>query len=913
MARPIARALGISLLLAGLYSVVARLGLLFALPPGFASPIWPPAGLSLGALLVFGPRAWPGVLLGSWIANAFRPEGLVLDHVPVLVAIGSTLQALLGRALVVRFCGKDAGLDSPGNVLRFVAATVTSCLVSATAGVLTLALAARVPLAEAPANWLTWWLGDCIGAVTFAPLVLLAVGRPRAIWRPRLLTAGLPLLSGFILCILLYLYVSDNEERRILDDMDRLTSQAAEGVRKQVESHALALHALRGALGGRPPGPAAFSGQTAELLQRLPGLRVVEWAQRVTGPELPAAQLDIGRILGHPFQVSERDSAGQLHPVAPRARYWPVVLAEPLAGNSRAVGFDLASEPVRADAVARAAVSGEMVCSRPVRLVQAERDAVLLFLADDPHGAVNGLLLVVVEVDRLLLPLVPAEHTGVHWLVHDLDAPGGCCLRGEARDLTPALRALGTRATVLTTEGAFCRRTVAVGDRRWEIIARRGRTEMMADRGRLSWVVLAGALLASACGGSLLLMVTGRTRVVEELVRQRTTELVAARDEAVRADRAKSEFLAAMSHEIRTPLNGVIGMADLLAASSLAPEQCGQAETIRSSGQTLLAILNDILDWAKIEAGRLEVERLPVDAKSVAADTIALYLGKVREQEVTLALDWPDPVPHLVLADPMRLRQVLLNLVSNAVKFAPGGTVTIAAKIIATTDGERLAVAVRDTGIGMDAAQRERLFQPFTQGDASMTRRFGGTGLGLAITARLLAAMDGTIEVASAPGSGSTFTISLPLAPAAGAAAEPSPPLPPPAAVPDPCWRVLVAEDNPVNRRVAQGLLKRLGADVECVNDGALAVEATARAAYDLVLLDLHMPVLDGLAAARAIRAREAAGGGLHLHLVALTANAYAADREACEAAGMDGFLAKPLTLAALRAVLQALGSDPAT
>src|SRR6185369_12296249 len=169
MARPIARALGISLLLAGLYSVVARLGLLFALPPGFASPIWPPAGLSLGALLVFGPRAWPGVLLGSWIANAFRPEGLVLDHVPVLVAIGSTLQALLGRALVVRFCGKDAGLDSPGNVLRFVAATVTSCLVSATAGVLTLALTARVPLAEVPANWLTWWLGDCIGAVTFAP------------------------------------------------------------------------------------------------------------------------------------------------------------------------------------------------------------------------------------------------------------------------------------------------------------------------------------------------------------------------------------------------------------------------------------------------------------------------------------------------------------------------------------------------------------------------------------------------------------------------------------------------------------------------------------------------------------------------------------------------------------------------
>jgi signal transduction histidine kinase/CheY-like chemotaxis protein len=382
---------------------------------------------------------------------------------------------------------------------------------------------------------------------------------------------------------------------------------------------------------------------------------------------------------------------------------------------------------------------------------------------------------------------------------------------------------------------------------------------------------------------------------LEDRVEQRTHELAEARDAALAAARAKAQFLANMSHELRTPLSGLLGGLELMRDHQRAEEPQRLLEVARQSGKALLAVINDVLDYSKIEAGKFELRAQRFRPDELIAEVASLFAASAERKGLALRSRGDSDVDAgWVEGDPMRLRQVLLNLVGNALKFTDHGHIELRLRSTPATGGHvELRFEVEDSGIGMDEAMQDRLFEAFVQGDASDRRMRGGTGLGLAICQRLMHLMGGQIDVRSAPGRGSTFGVSLRLPRALpardGVAGE---------AVQWPvvAGRVLLVEDNPVNRLVAVAMLRQCGLQVDECHDGAEAVEFLRGTAVDLVLMDCQMPVLDGFAATAQIRADEAASAGRRVPIVALTANALQGDAQRCRAAGMDGYVAKPFT-----------------
>jgi signal transduction histidine kinase/ActR/RegA family two-component response regulator len=444
-----------------------------------------------------------------------------------------------------------------------------------------------------------------------------------------------------------------------------------------------------------------------------------------------------------------------------------------------------------------------------------------------------------------------------------------------------------------------------------EVAERISRTHQFQDRVAVTSGDELGVLAQSF--NSMLEEIARRDAKLEEEIAERhrvNVELRSAMERAEEAARLKSEFLANMSHEIRTPMNGVIGMISLVLDRTQAAEDREQLLVAQNAAQALTTILNDILDFSKMEAGKLTIEAIACDLPAITRDCLRMFEFAVREKQLDLRLDLAPGYPVWVRADPVRLRQIVVNLVGNAIKFTAAGSVTVT---VTPGAGDLVRFEIRDTGIGIAAGKLDSIFEAFTQADGSHTRQFGGTGLGLTITRRLVQLMGGRLWAESEPGQGSRFFVELALERAVPPAAkEKEAPTQAPAVTIPGGLRVLVAEDNPINQKVIGAMLRRQGWSVTLAINGVEACRYFGESCFDLVLMDVQMPEMDGLEAARRIRAQEARRGSARTPILALTAHASLAQHEQCLAQGMDSVITKPVNLPNLLREIAAVVGCPA-
>ncbi len=775
-------------LVALLYYAAARLGLLLAFEKTNASPVWPPSGLALAAVLLLGGRVWPGVFAGAFAANMAVFAGnhavhsLTLGVVSAGIAAGNTLEAMAGAWLFRRWIGTGNALNHAGAVLRFVAVAILMCLVSAGLGSASLLAGGVIPHGIWSTVGLTWWIGDVAGVLILAPALLMLRGgsiRLQSTWR---IAESLGLLLLLLLAVAI-----------------------------------------------------PFGG----------------WLPRGLDQALMFLLFPV--FLWPAFRLGQREAAGAVVCVSLLAVWQTAHGVGPFTRNS---------------------------LNESLLLLQG--------------------FVCVIAITIHALAAALAERKRVETELHQVN-----------QNLTRRSEELLT----LTREQD---RTVA--ERTRDLVqSRLAALNMMRDsENSRQQAEQAGINLANA-NELLQIEIAQRQRAVEE---------------AQAASRAKSDFLATMSHEIRTPMNGVLGFTNLLLGTPLNQEQQEFVHTIKNSGESLLTIINDILDFSKIEAGRITLEQIAFDVRQLTREAVEILRPRALDKKLHLEWDFAPDAPSELLTDPTRVRQVLLNLVGNAVKFTAKGGVTIRVEGmeclasgssnlggVGSKQPRFIRFSVTDTGMGIPKDKQPLLFQKFSQADSSTTRKFGGTGLGLAISKRLIELMGGQIGVESEPGRGSTFWFTLPrpepvsstvvpmsLADQAGSATEgagheTSSPI-------TACRRVLVAEDNDVNQRLVNRMLKNLGCCVDIVSNGREAVALNRQIPFDMIFMDCQMPEMDGFEAAACIRQEEKTSfAGLsasrRVPIIALTANAMTGDREQCLAAGMDDYLAKPLRAEDLKRVVE--------
>ncbi len=951
--------MSLGVLAAGYYGA-ARLGLAAGALKGNVTPIWPPTGLALAVLIIFGLRMWPGVAVGALLVN-----GLSAVPLPTAcgMAVGNTLEALVGAYLVCRIARSRPSMSRVIDVAALVGSALLSTVVSASIGVASLGLGGVLPASALWATWRVWWVGDALGALVIAPVLLawMVPAGPKPARTPWLETVA---VTSAVAGVAAFAFLSGFDRPYVV--FPGLIWAALRMRQRGASLATLVISAVAVASTAAGSGPFASASATNDLWILDTFLAVIA----VTGMVLAAvvserdhAALEAQTLTGQLEQRRLRESQQRTeaavresearfrlafdttpigmaittadgrfvevnasicmligcsrtdlldHTVAlavhPDDRLAPQAYLSAVAEGTSA-GFDAEIRFLRTDGEPRWVRVSMAVLDRSegvaTRLILQAQDIADRRRAEDALRQTSRQMAEANEAlqrsEGRFRSLAASAPVGVF----QTDPSGGCIYINDRWQETTGLdlaAALGEGWSAMIHPDdrpvvlAAWQQAVTGG------AEYSGRFRINIPDGAQRWVDARSVALVDPAG--CITGFVGTTTDVTLMV-EAEAAIAAGRDQAIEGSRLKSQFLANMSHEIRTPINGVMGMAHLLGDSDLDPSQRRYLGLLQQSAENLLGVLNDILDFSKVEAGKLELEMIDFDLRATVGGVVDVQAPAADAKGLTLELSVAPDVSKLVVGDPGRLRQILANLTANAIKFTDVGQVHVD---VMAGAGDHVRVEVTDTGIGIDPSGGDVL-EPFNQADPSTTRRFGGTGLGLAICRQLVELMGGMLGYRSELGHGSTFWFEVPLprhTPRAGGPAEPLT-----REVPAAPWglfadvggaAVLVAEDNPVNQIVVARMLEKLGYRVDVVSNGREAVEALMRVDYAAVLMDCQMPEMDGFEATQEIRRRQ--GAPHRTPVIALTASATLDDRQRCFEADMDDYIPKPTRYSELAAAV---------